>query len=422
MIKRLIYVLLDGASDGLEYEITSLDKANMPNLEKIAKKSKGGLVYPIEKGVAPESDTAALSLLGYNPKVYRIARGILEAVGANIEWNEGDLALRCNFATAKENIIIDRRVGRSLTNEEAKILEREINEKVKLLEDFKFAFKHTVGHRAVLVIYKKDKPLGDNITNLDPGYVLKEGIAHAVANVDNNIKNCEALDDKSKKSANLVNDFFKKSRTVLEESKVNKEREMKGKMKANIILTRDAGSKLPKLEKFYDKFGLKALCIADMPVELGIAKVLGMDVISTGSYTNIRELYAKKIEILMQNINKYNFFFVHIKGADEYAHDGNFDGKVSALEDIDNFFFKKFINEINLEESAILVSSDHCTPPKLKSHSSGAVPFIVYSQNIESDGFTRFSEKECLRGSIGLINHGYELIEKVLSIVKINKE
>ncbi|MFP3191146.1 MAG: alkaline phosphatase family protein [Thermoproteota archaeon] len=417
MNKKIVYILLDGASDGISYEITSLEKANMPYLTKIAMESKGGMVYPIEKGVAPESDTAAISLLGYNPRKYRIARGILEALGSSVVWEEGDLALRCNFATAKGNMILDRRVGRSLSDYEAKILEKEIMEKVKLPENYNFTFKHTIGHRAVLVIYRKDEPLGDNITNLDPGYVLKEGIAHAVTTIEKEIKECEALDEHSKKSAQLVNEFFKQSRLILEKSEVNKIRSSKGLLEANIVLTRDAGSKLPKFSNFYQRFGLKGLCIADMPVELGIAKVLGMNVISSKDHSDVKEMYVKKVKILKENLDKFDFFFVHIKGADEYAHDGDFEGKVSALEDIDSYFFKRFYDDINLDEITIIVSSDHCTPPKLKSHSDEAVPFIIRSKNVKGDGLSKFSEKECSKGSLGLIEHGYELLERIFTLI-----
>jgi 2,3-bisphosphoglycerate-independent phosphoglycerate mutase len=416
MSRKLIYVLLDGASDGLSYSPTSLELASMPNLQEIAIKSKAGLVYPIEKGIAPESDTAALSLLGYDPRKYKIPRGILEALGSGIRWSDGDLALRCNFATAKGNIIVDRRVGRSLTDFEAKILENEINENVKLSNGYNFAFRHTVGHRAVLVIYKKDKSLGDNITNLDPGYVVKNGVVHAVSNVKNEIELCRALDNESETAAKLVNEFYEKSRIVLENSEVNKKRKEKGLLEANIILTRDAGSKLPQIVNFKDKFGLLPLCIADMPVEIGISKVLNMNHIKA-SYKSISELYKNKVDLLKNNLENYDFFFVHIKGADEFAHDGNLEGKVKALEEIDEYFFKPFLTKINLEEVSILVSSDHCTPPKLKSHSGDAVPFILYSRNLTSDKISKYSEKECARGSLGLIEKGYNLLNKVFSLI-----
>jgi 2,3-bisphosphoglycerate-independent phosphoglycerate mutase len=409
---KLLFILLDGASDGLNYPKTSLDEARTTNLSKIAKISKGGLVYTIAKGISPESDAAALSFLGYNPLEVQITRGVLEALGAGLKFNEGDLALRCNFATAIGDEILDRRVGRSLSDEEAKELVNEIVSNVNLNYDYELV--HTIGHRCVLVIRKKDKNLGSNISNLDPAYVRKGTIVHASAIIDRKIKLCEAFDEESKISAEIVNKFFIEARKVLENSKINLERKKKGLLPANILLLRDAGSSIPKVKKFEEKYKLKAAAIAEMPVEVGVAKILGIDVYKI-EYIKSLEIYKIKANLTLNLLNKYDFVYVHIKGPDEPAHDGNFELKVKAIEEIDEYFFGELLNKLELDKISIFISCDHSTPVFLKSHSDDPVPFIYYKPEIKPDGILKFSEKECVKGSFGILEHAYEILKKFLS-------
>ncbi len=408
---KLLFILLDGASDGLNYPKTSLDEAKTTNLSKIAKISKGGLVYTIAKGISPESDAAALSFLGYNPLEVQITRGVLEALGAGLKFNEGDLALRCNFATAVGDEILDRRVGRSLSDEEAKELVNEIISNVNL--NYNYELVHTVGHRCVLVIRKKDKNLGSNISNLDPAYIRKGTIVHAAAMIDRKIKLCEAFDEESKISAEIVNKFFIESRKVLENSKINLERKKKGLLPANILLLRDAGSSIPKVQKFEEKYKLKAAAIAEMPVEVGVAKLLGIDAYKI-EYVKSLEIYKTKVNLTLDLLNKYDFVYVHIKGPDEPAHDGNFELKVKAIEEIDEYFFGELLNKLELDKISIFISCDHSTPVFLKSHSDDPVPFIYYKPGIKPDNISKFTEKECIKGSFGILEHAYDILNKIL--------
>jgi 2,3-bisphosphoglycerate-independent phosphoglycerate mutase, archaeal form len=411
MTHKILFILLDGASDGLNYPRTALEIAKMENLSKIAKISKAGLVYTIGKGISPESDAAALSFLGYNPLEINVARGFLEALGAGIEISEGDLALRCNFATAVGDEIIDRRVGRSLSDSEARELVKEIKSKVNIGYDYELI--HTIGHRCVLVIKKKDKKLGSNISNLDPAYIRKGSVVHATAIMDKRIKLCEAFDEESRISAELVNKFFIESRKVLENSKINLERKKKGLLPANILLLRDAGSSMPNIQKFKDKYNLSAAAIAEMPVEVGVAKVIGIESYKM-EYIKNPENYKAKVNLILNLLNSYEFIYVHIKGPDEPAHDGDLEIKVKTLEEIDTYFFGQLINNLELDKLIIFISCDHSTPVYLKAHSDDPVPFIFYKPGIKPDGIFKFSEKECLKGSFGILDHAYEILNKIL--------
>jgi 2,3-bisphosphoglycerate-independent phosphoglycerate mutase len=173
-MKKILYIVLDGLGDLPIKELnnkTPLEAAVTPNLDRLAQKGKTGIVYPVEKGIAPESDIAVISLLGYDAHKYYTGRGPLESFAEGIALHDGDVAFRVNFATAADDgkAILDRRVGRNLTTDEAVALSKEINSKVTL-SAATFEFKNTIGHRGILVIRGMRSKLSGWITNTDPAY------------------------------------------------------------------------------------------------------------------------------------------------------------------------------------------------------------------------------------------------------------
>ncbi len=281
---KLIYVVIDGMGDLPIKALgnkTPLEAAETPNMDALAKMGKTGLMYSVKKGVAPESDVAVISLLGYDPFKYSTGRGVIEAAGAGLKMKDGDLALRCNFATLGHGkTIIDRRVARSLTTEEATELSEAANEKVKL-ESYPatFEFRNTLGHRAVLLIKSKGKPLSSNITNSDPAYTIVNGIGVARAKVEMVLKTCEPTDntEEAKISAALVNEFIEKAHKLWENHPVNIKRAAEGKLKANVVLTRDAGHLLPKFFNINKRYHVNFAALSDMQAERGIAQLAGME-------------------------------------------------------------------------------------------------------------------------------------------------
>ena len=245
---KLIYIAIDGMGDLPIAELgnkTPLEAAETPNMDFLAKNGKTGLMYTVRKGIAPESDVAVISLLGYDPFEYSTGRGVIESVGAGINVKNGDLALRCNFATlGKGKTIIDRRVKRTLTTEEAAELSEAANENITLEScPATFEFKNTLGHRAVLVFRSQKKCLSSKITNSDPAYTIVNGIGVATPHVEMVLKKCEPLDatEEARNAAALVNEFIEKAHELWENHAVNKKRVAEGKLKANVVLTRDAG-------------------------------------------------------------------------------------------------------------------------------------------------------------------------------------
>jgi 2,3-bisphosphoglycerate-independent phosphoglycerate mutase len=402
---------------------TPLEAAETPNMDFLAKNGKTGLMYTVGKGVAPESDVAVISILGYDPFKYSTGRGILEAVGANITVNDGDLALRCNFATlGRGKEIVDRRVGRNLTTEEATKLSKAVNEEVTL-ESYPadFEFKNTIGHRGALVIKSMEKLLSSRITNTDPAYSRLEELGVAKTKIEMVLKKCEPMDkaEESRNSAKLVNEFVEKSHIVLDQHEVNKRRAAEGKLKANVILTRDAGHLLPKFFNINKEYSVRFVSLTDMPVERGISKLVGMDttILPPPSH-DLKKDCTLRIEKLIDLFPSYDCFYIHIKGPDEPGHDGEFNLKTKLISIIDKYFLGRLLNRINLENFIICVTADHATPCKLKAHSDDPVPLLISGNKVKGDGVSKFSEKECKKGSLGILEHGTKLMPKLISFLR----
>jgi len=397
--------------------------ADTPNMDRLAWNGKTGLMYAVGKGIAPESDVAVISILGYDPFKYSTGRGVLEAVGAGLPIESGDLALRCNFATiGRGNTIEDRRAGRNLNAGEARALAESINQKVKL-ESYpaSFKLKNTTGHRAVLVIKRKGKPLSSKITNTDPAYTRVEGLGVVASENAMILRKCEPMDnsEEAKAAATLVNEFTEKSHNVLNRHEINKKRAAEGKLKANLILSRDAGHLLPNFFNINHRYRVRFACLADMPVERGIAKLVGMHLVDLPPPSkDLKNDCLFRVKKLLDLLPRYDCFYIHIKGPDEPGHDGNFKLKTQLIKTVDKFFFGRLLPEIRLNNHIVCVTADHSTPCKLKNHSDDPVPVLIAGDRIKGDEVTKFSEKECKRGSLGLLKRGTLLMPKLMRLLK----
>jgi 2,3-bisphosphoglycerate-independent phosphoglycerate mutase len=424
---KLIYVAIDGMGDLPIVELgnkTPLEAAETPNMDFLAKNGKTGLMYTVGKGVAPESDVAVISLLGYDPFKYSTGRGVIESVGAGINVKNGDLALRCNFATLGEGkIIIDRRVKRTLTTEEAAELSEAVNENVKLEScPATFEFKNTLGHRAVLVFRSSsEKCLSSKITNSDPAYTMVNGIGVATPDAEMILKKSEPLDstEEARNSANLVNEFIEKTHVLWENHPVNEKRAAEGKLKANCILTRDAGSQLPKFFNINERYNVNFAALADMQTESGIAHIAGMQTTllppPSGDLKKDCEIRVKKLLTALPN---HDCFYIHLKGPDEPGHDGKCHRKAAVISAIDEYFFGRLLHETSLKDNIICITADHATPCGLKVHSDTPVPLLISGGKIKNGNVTKFSERECAKGSLGVLDHAYELMPKLMELLK----
>jgi len=423
---KLIYVVVDGMGDLPIKELgneTPLGAAETPNMDFLAKNGKTGLMYTVGKGIAPESNVAVISILGYDPFKYSTGRGVLEAIGAGLPMKNGDLALRCNFATlGRDNEIINRRAGRNLTSEEVRMLSQAINKKLRLeTHPASFEFRSTIGHRAVLVIKSLHKPLSSKISNTDPAYTRMEDIDVAETKVEMVVKKAEPIDNsqEAQVSAKLVNEFVEKSHKVLENHEINRKRVAEGKLKANLILTRDAGHLLPNFFNINEKYNVRFACLADMPVERGISKLAGMHLVDLPPPSgDLKHDCLLRVKKLLKLLDSYNCLYVHIKGPDEPAHDGKFRLKTQMIATIDKHFFGELLPKINMRDFVVCVTADHSTPCKLKAHSDDPVPLLISGNEIKGDKVKKFSEKACKKGSLGVLEHGSELMPKLMGLVK----
>ena len=419
---HIIYVLLDGIGDLPHPDLkgaTPLSYAKTPNLDKIASNGTIGEVISVGKGIAPQSDIAVFNMLGYKfQNSTYVGRGVIEAIGIGIDFKNGDLALRGNFATVNdEKIIVDRRAGRKIEKEDTLGIARELEEKIRFSDpEASVVVSPTIGHRVIVRIRCEGQFLSPDISNTDPAYARIDGMGVAKAVGDYlKIEKSLPLNESAgaKLSASLVNEFTEQSLQIMKESQVNKTRMEKGKKLLNSILLRDAGNKFPDVIPINQLHEMKFSCIVDMPVEIGIANVLKMKTFSAGGLTD----YEEKARVAAQAMNTQNAIYVHIKGPDEFGHDGDAIGKMKNIEEIDKLFFGTLLGNIDTSKVAIVVSGDHSTPCINKSHSDDPVPVLVSGNSVKKDGTTRFTEEQAKKGGMGLLA-GADVIKMAIRLVK----
>jgi len=419
---RILYVLLDGIGDLPNPNLddkTPLEAAYTPNIDALARKGKMGQVISVGKGISPQSDIAVFNMLGYDFHGEKYAgRGIVEIIGSGVDFRDGDLALRGNFATLDNNKIIDRRAGRDITKQEASNVCSFLEDNIKFKDpDVSVQITPTIAHRAIIKFRHNKKSLSDKISNTDPAYGKLNGIGIAKTDVDMIVQESipEDNSESSILSAKIVNEFTTKSITLLKDHQVNLDRISNNKKPMSVILLRDAGNSVPQLQSINEKYGISTSCLVDMPVEIGIAKIIGMDLFCSQKIDDYKQ---KGIEVA-KILDSYNLVYVHIKGPDEYGHDGDALGKKSNIESIDENFFGVFLKSVT-KDNVVVISGDHSTPCIKKSHSDDPIPLLVSGNGIKSDGSQRFTESWASKGSMGTLK-GSEVISYVLKMISTQK-
>ena len=362
---RIVMLVVDGLGGAPhpESRLSELETARIPNLDRLARESACGLTTPVLPGIAPGSGPGHLALFGYDPLKYLIGRGVLEALGIDLEVRESDVTARGNFCTVdREGRLMDRRGGR-IPSEEAKPLCEKLS--TIRVEGVDLAVHHVKEYRFVLLL--QGAGLSPAVTETDPQQV---GVLPLSA---------KALEPAAETTAQAVNSFVQEAATLLN-----------GRERANMLLLRGL-SKLPTLPPMGEAYSLHPAAIAAYPMYRGLAKVVGMEVISTGS------TFAEEVGSLLEHFHGYDFFFIHYKPADAAGEDGNFQAKVQALEALD----AHIPDILSMNSDVLLVVGDHATPSILAGHSWHPVPLLLHSPWTRGEGVERFTERACAEGSLG---------------------
>ncbi|MDY5615221.1 2,3-bisphosphoglycerate-independent phosphoglycerate mutase [Methanobrevibacter boviskoreani] len=388
-MKGMILVM-DGMGDRPIKELnnqTPLQAANTPNMDQMAKEGITGIMDSIAPGIRPGSDTAHLSILGYNPYEVYTGRGPFEASGVALDVIPGDIAFRCNFSTMDENgIVTDRRAGR--IREGTKDLVEKLNTMVlDDYKDIKIIFKESTGHRAVLVL--RGEGLSDKVSDADPKV---EGKAPAeVVALDGSAE--------AEKTADILNKVVAKTYEMLKDHPVNLERIKNDLPPANVVIPRGAGA-VPEVEPINDKYEINSACIAETGLIMGIARFAGMDVIEMEDVTggvdtnldNIRDTIIDQVKN-----SDHDFFLINIDGADEAGHDGNVKQKVEFIEKVDKVVMSELLK---LEDVYIFLTADHSTPISVKNHTGDPVPILIRGPEVRTDDVEEYNEFATYKGGL----------------------
>jgi 2,3-bisphosphoglycerate-independent phosphoglycerate mutase len=364
---KIVMLSLDGLG-GLPRPDTGrseLETARLPNLEALASEAACGLLRHVGPGITPGSGPGHLGLFGYEPLAYQVGRGVLEALGIEFDLRPGDVAARGNFCTVDaDGRITDRRAGRIATEICVRLTERLRTIRLPGVELFVEPVKE---HRFVLVL--RGAGLSGRLSETDPQVVGAPPLP------------VRALEPAAEPTAALANAFVDEARRRLADA-----------APANMVLLRGF-DELPALPRFPEVYGLRAAAIAAYPMYRGLARLVGMDVLKTGGS------FADEVTTLREQWEAYDFFFVHYKDTDKAGEDGDFDGKVAALERFDGH-----VPDVRaLGPDVLVVSGDHASPSVLAGHGWQPVPVLVWSRYCGADPVTRFTERACAAGTLGIM-------------------
>lgn len=365
---RIVMVVMDGLG-GLPDPATGrteCETAATPNLDRLSRKGAIGLHQPVAPGITPGSGPGHLALFGYDPIRYNIGRGVLSALGVGFELEHGDVAIRLNFATIDgQGRVTDRRAGRPSDAENRRLVEK-LRAGVSAPDGVDVFFEAEKEHRAVLIL--RGEGVSADLEDTDP---QETGVPpHPV----------RGRTAESAPSAKLLQAVLDGAFEVLADEP-----------QANALLARgiDAFHRYPTMR---DRFGLEGLAIARYPMYRGVARLVGMKA------HPIQSSDAESVTALADQFESYDFHFVHFKAMDSRGEDGDFAAKVAAIEAVDTL-----IPRIEaLEPAVLIVTGDHSTPARMRSHSWHPVPILIHSELCRPSARAQFGETACRFGELGI--------------------
>jgi 2,3-bisphosphoglycerate-independent phosphoglycerate mutase len=370
---KIVLLVLDGLGDlpqAARGGATPLEAARTPNFDAIAPNCALGRLTPVAPGITPGSGPGHLGLFGYDPLTHAVGRGVLEALGAGIDLQPGDVAARANFCTVDAaGITTDRRAGRIPTATCERLVEG-LKQAAGRIEDIDILLQAGKGHRFVVVL--RGPGLGGAVSDADPH---KEGLpipaAHALEPGAGN-----------EKAARIANAFVQRAAQLLTKE-----------APANAVLLRGLAER-PRFAGYLERFRLRAAAIAAYPMYRGVASLAGMDL-----FVPSGDGAAEAFAVVAREWATHDYFFVHVKGTDMAGEDGDFAGKVAVIESVDAALPKL----LALKPDVLCITGDHSTPVAMKGHSWHPIPALVCSPVCFADASPRFHEKACRAGSLGTL-------------------
>lgn len=397
--KKFIVVLGDGMADEPIESLggkTPLEYADTPALDRLSKRSEIGLVHTIPEGMKPGSDTANLSVLGYDPKIYYSGRSPLEALSIGVPMKDTDIALRCNIVTISENdvpfeeqIIIDHSSG-EISTEDCAVLLNAVKEE---LQNETYQFYVGTSYRHCLIWNR--------------GQVLELSQPHDVLG--------QVIGQYLPSDENLLS-MMKRSYEILKDHPLNIERKKKGLNPANCCWFWGAGTK-PMLSSFEEKNGVKGMMVSAVDLLKGIAVGAGMGVAHVeGANGGLNTNYEGKTQAALDALkNGYDFAYIHVEAPDEMGHQGSVEKKVKAIEYLDQRVIGPLTRALDEEKTdyRLLVMPDHPTPIRVRTHTADSVPYLIYDSTDLQSHTWNYNEKEA-KESGNFVAKGHTIIDKLL--------
>lgn len=397
---KYVVILGDGMADEPIESLgnkTILQAADTPFLDMLSKKSEIGMVHTVPDGMAPGSDTANLSVLGYDPKIYYSGRSPLEALSIGVPMTDTDIALRCNIVTIseeegvpyEEQTIIDHSSS-EISTEDCGILLEAVRKK---LENDIFKFYLGTSYRHCTIWHN-----GSVVKLTPPHDVLGQKVGP-------NLPETESL-----------REMMKKSYEILKNHPLNIERKKKGLNPANSCWFWGAGTK-PALSSFEEKTGKKGVMISAVDLLKGIAVGAGMDnIIVPGADGTLHTNYEGKANAAIKALTEdgYDFAYIHVEAPDEMGHQGSVERKIKAVENLDGRVIKTVVEGLKKsgEPFRVIVTPDHPTPIRLRTHVAKPVPYLLYDSTEELDRTWNYNEAEA-EASKNYVANGHQLIDKL---------
>lgn len=402
---KYIVILGDGMADEPVGDLngkTPLMAAEKPTMDGLAKKGLIGLAQTIPEGLAPGSDTANLSVMGYDPKKYYTGRSPLEAISMGVELKDEDISFRCNLVTlseeegAYEDRVIKDHGASDISTEESKILIEYLRQKIETSDTRLYP---GVSYRHLLVWHE-----GSTEIALTPPHDIRDQCIQKHL-------------PKGEHEEEILN-MMKRSYELLKNHPINQQRKAKGLNPANSIWIWGEGTK-PQLPSFENKYGLKGTMISAVDLLRGIAISGGLSVKNvegaTGTiHTNFEGKAMAAVEALK---NGQDFVYVHIEAPDECGHAGNLKEKIQSIEYIDKRVVSIIVKEMEKwgEPYKMLITPDHPTPLRICTHTSDPIPFLIYNSQEPSEKSEQSYDEECAKNSGFFIEKGHRLMDYFLA-------